>query len=485
MAGRRDWVDVDMDGLRKILERRGKELAVYELVQNAWDENVTKVEVTITRPENGRSELVVTDDSPEGFRDLTDSYTMFAESYKKADPDKRGAFNLGEKYVLALCDEATITTTTGRVTFDSDGRRFTAKVKRERGSEFRGSMRLKIDEWEQMCAAVKKLIPPVPTFFNGTEITPRKPLRTWTATLPTVKSDSEGNLRPTERQTTVSIYRVLPGETAMLYEMGIPVVEIKAKYHVSVGQKVPLNIDRDNVTPAYLKTIYVELLNHSQDMIGKEDANEDWVRKAASDPRCSGEAIKTVLDLRFGENRVGYDPSDIGSNREAASQNWTVVTGGSMSAGEWDNAKRAGAIAPAGNLFPTNHGSKVPDKTYSRDEWTPEMLAYASFVERVSPMLVGRKVTVEYIRDRQMVCGQFFHTHFMVNLAQHSVDDWQENIELMLHELAHDVVKSNDHLVHQFYDTVGCLGAKLSLLAVETPELFGGVTQMVAAGKQQ
>jgi hypothetical protein len=106
MAGRRDWVDVDMDGLRKILERRGKELAVYELVQNAWDENVTKVEVTITRPENGRSELVVTDDSPEGFRDLTDSYTMFAESYKKADPDKRGAFNLGEKYVLALCDEA-------------------------------------------------------------------------------------------------------------------------------------------------------------------------------------------------------------------------------------------------------------------------------------------------------------------------------------------------------------------------------------------
>jgi hypothetical protein len=39
---------------------------------------------------NGRSELVVTDDSPKGFRDLTDSYTMFAESYKKADPCGRG-----------------------------------------------------------------------------------------------------------------------------------------------------------------------------------------------------------------------------------------------------------------------------------------------------------------------------------------------------------------------------------------------------------
>jgi hypothetical protein len=480
MAGRHDWVDVDMDGLRKILERRGKELAVYELVQNAWDENVTKVEVTLTRPERGKSVLTVTDDAPQGFRDLTDSYTMFAESYKKADPEKRGAFNLGEKYVLALCDEATITTTTGRVSFDGNGRHRSGK-KLERGSEFRGSMRLKIDEWERMCAVALKVIPPVPTFFNGTEIAPRQPLRSWTATLPTVKSDEEGNLRPTERQTTLSIYRVLPGETAMLYEMGIPVVEIRAKYHVSVGQKVPLNIDRDNVTPAYLKTIYVELLNHSQDMIGKDDANEDWVRKAASDPRCSGEAIKAVLDLRFGENRVGYDPSDIGSNREAVSKNWTLVTGGSMSAGEWENAKRAGTIEPAGKLFPTNHGSKVPDKVYRRDEWTPEMLAYATFVERVSLSLVGRKVTVEYIRDKQMVCGQFFDTHFTVNLAKHSVDDWQENIELMLHELAHSVVRSNDHLVHQFYETVGRLGAKLALLAVEQPSLFEEALKVTVA----
>ena len=178
------------------------------------------------------------------------------------------------------------------------------------------------------------------------------------------------------------------------------------------------------------------------------------MRKAASDPRCSDEAIKTVLDLRFGENRVGYDPSDIGSNREAVSKNWTLVTGGSMSAGEWENAKRAGAIAPAGKLFPTNHDSKVPDKTYSRDEWTPEMLAYATFVERVSPSLVGHEVTVEYIRDKQMVCGQFFDTHFMVNLAKHSVADWQANIDLMLHELSHTVVRSNDHLVHEFYETV-------------------------------
>ena len=188
-----------------------------------------------------------------------------------------------------------------------------------------------------------------------------------------------------------------------------------------------------------------------------------------------------MLDLRFGENRVGYDPSDIGSNREAVSNNWTLVTGGRMSAGEWDNAKRAGAIAPAGNLFPTNHGSKVPDKTYRRDEWTPGMLAYATFVERVSRSLVGHEVTVQYIRDKDMVrgCTDCAETHITVNLAKHSAADWQANIELMLHELAHSVVRSNDHLVHEFYKTVGRLGAKLSLLAVENPELFECVTEMV------
>src|SRR5439155_13349121 len=138
----------------------------------------------------------------------------------------------------------------------------------------------------------------------------------------------------------------------------------------------------------------------------EHDANEAWVRAAAGDPRCADEAVKAVLDLRFGEKRVGFDPNDVGSNREAASQNWTVVAGGSMSAGEWANAKRAGAIVPASDLFPTGLDGKVPDMAYARCQWTPEMLAYANFVESVSPPLVGYRVAVRYIRDRRIVCGQ-------------------------------------------------------------------------------
>jgi hypothetical protein len=481
----KNWIDVDTNGLRKLLERRGKEHAIYELVQNAWDENVTKVEVTLARPVNGHSELVVVDDSPTGWHDLTHAYTMFAESSKKADPGKRGCFNLGEKLVLALCDEAAITTTTGNVTFDKDGRH-SGRSKRETGSEFRGILRLKIEEWEQMCEATLKLIPPVSTLFNGTEIPNRTILKSWTAKLPTVIGDEEGNLRRTERQTNISIYEALPTEMPTLYEMGIPVVDIDGKYHVSVGQKVPLNMERDNVTPAYLKTVHVEVLNHTAHLLTKEDAASTWVRVGASDERVTDEAITAVLGKRFGENRVAYDPSDIGSNREAASHDATVVHGGSLSAGEWANARRAEAIVPAGKRFPTTLSGKAPDKMYERNEWTGAMVAYCSFVEGVSPHLVGHKVTLHFIRDPAIVegCTDHADTHIMVNLAMHRVTDWHSNIDLMLHELAHSVVRSNDHLNHKFYSTVQKLGAKLTILAVEQPALFGDIASTVGATRQ-
>ena len=80
-------------------------------------------------------------------------------------------------------------------------------------------------------------------------------------TLPTVIADEEGVLRKTNRKTQVRVYEPLPGETAMLYEMGIPVVDTGDRFHIDVGQKVPLNMDRDNVTPAYLRAIRVAVLN--------------------------------------------------------------------------------------------------------------------------------------------------------------------------------------------------------------------------------
>jgi hypothetical protein len=43
---------------------------------------------------------------------------------------------------------------------------------------------------------------------------------------------------------------------------------------------------------------------------------------------------------------------------------------------------------------------------------------------------------------------------------------------LLIHELAHHKVQSNDHLCREFYETVTAIGAKIAQLALAQPELF-------------
>ena len=106
--------------------------------------------------------------------------------------------------------------------------------------------------------------------FNGDRLLPRKPLRTFETSLETLAADEEGVMRPRVRKTQVAIYEALPGETPSLYEMGLPVVETGDKWHVNIGQKVPLNRDRDNVRPAFLQSVRVAVLNAAFDLLTTE-----------------------------------------------------------------------------------------------------------------------------------------------------------------------------------------------------------------------
>ena len=131
-----------------------------------------------------------------------------------------------------------------------------------------------------------------------------------------------------------------------LYEMGLPIVDTGDKWHVDVRQKVPLNRDRTNVTPSFLRTVRTLVLNEMNERLTDRGRKRVWVRQGSSDPDCSPDAIKRVLDLRFGEKRAAYDPTDPEANKKWVSMGGTVVHGGMMNAQEWKNAKEAGAIEP-------------------------------------------------------------------------------------------------------------------------------------------
>lgn len=345
--------EVDRKGLEKLLERRGREFAVLELIQNALDEDgVTAVDVTIEAIPGARySHLRVEDDAPEGFHDLSHAYTLFAESKKKGDPSRRGRFNIGEKFVLALCRRACIITTTGTIEWEGDRRRH-VKVRREAGSVFDAEIRMDGMARERSIAAVwSVLVPPgIKLTINGERVPSRERFADVGATLPTEIADEEGYLRRTERRTTVEFYTPRNGETPRLYELGIPVVELDGGPCVNVLQKVPLNVDRDNVTPAYLRRIRVLALNAAHAQITPEDARSAWVSDAMTSEETEAEAVDAVLTARYGDRRVIRDPSDPESTKLAVAQGYAVIEPGSFSKDQWATIKRTGTALPSGQV---------------------------------------------------------------------------------------------------------------------------------------
>src|SRR5688572_13906887 len=129
--------DVDRNGLRQLVAKRGKSFILFELYQNCRDQNVSQINIALEHVERQTYRILAEDDDPEGFHDLSHAYTLFAPSKKKIDPEKGGIFNLGEKLVIAICNTATILTTKGGVKFDKDGRHH-LRSKRDVGSSFEG-----------------------------------------------------------------------------------------------------------------------------------------------------------------------------------------------------------------------------------------------------------------------------------------------------------------------------------------------------------
>ncbi len=472
------WFSVDRKGLSNLMKGREKSFILYELVQNAWDQRVTAVAVEITR-EGRKTTISVTDDDPEGFADLTHAYTLFAPSAKVANPEQRGRFNLGEKMVLSLASFAMIQTTKGTVVFDSAGRQQDRR-KRDSGSMVLVEVQMTNREHEELLDAANRLIAPVKTTINGHELPLRRPIASLTTTLPTVVADAEGVLKPTNRATVVQVYETQHGEDAWLYELGIPVVRTWDRFHVNVGQKVPLNMDRDNVTPSYLRVLRVAVLGVTADLLTPDDSTATWVKEACSDERVDPTAAKVIFENRFGAGAVAYDPSDPEANKLSTAAGRRVVHGGSLSAAEWANARRAGVLTPAGQVTPSPKPfspNGEPLTYVDRKDWTTGMERVVQFAHDMAEEILGREITVLIANDSQWPFAATYGPgtlHFNVGRLGWR---WFERgvtesvIDLIIHEFGHEY--ESDHLSENYYNALTKIAAKMVRLAKWQPELFG------------
>lgn len=481
------WFEVDRDGLKQLMDGKPKHWIVRELVSNCFDEEITQciVKVEWGMDHAGWATIIVQDDAPQGFKRISDAFTLFGDTEKRSNPDVRGRFNMGDKMVIALAGFAEIVTTKGTVTFNGEGRRESRARKRFAGSLITLVVRMTSDEAAEMIQQAKQYIVPsgVSYVVNGTVIPFRQPEHLIELTLPTVLQ-IDNAMRPTARKTAVTLYRawLRPG---ILYEMGIPVQSIECPWDVNVQQKVPLGVDRDVVSDAYLAKIYAGVLNEVHETIEPGLSADTWVHTAMEHPTIQADAVRHVIKARFGEKAVVARPGeDLEAVSDAISDGYKVVYGPQMSAAEWENVRKATALPTASSLFP--HGTVA-------GEWvspTPGMLEVKALVERIAAVCFEDRqrisIDVAFKRWPGGVNAQYSRTPFrssdcpenrgtvtfnVKNLGEAWFDHGPTaaQIDLVTHELCHEF---GTHTDRAYLDAITRLTGLLVMKVLIDPEFL-------------
>jgi hypothetical protein len=463
MKGSPQWFTVDKAGLAAVATRRGTAPLLLEPVQNSWDEEgVSFVSVDLS-PVNGKPQvkLRVEDDSPDGFRDLADAYTLYKQSYKIGNPEQRGRFNCGEKFLLSVASEASIISTTGSILFGPEGRKMGRK-RTERGSVLTATLKMKRSEFDEALVLLRSMIPPkgIRTIINGEELKQRRPIDEDVRTLQTEIRGEQGGFKLTRRKTAISIYEVLEGETSHLYEMGIPVDKLECPWHVDIAQKVPLSLDRGSVRQAFRLDVERHVAEIMAAVITQEQAQGGWIGTALESME-DKDAIRSVIEARVGK-AVTFNPLAPESNKRATDAGYAVIHGRQFSKAAWETIRSADALVPSSSKFDDGKVHFSPDG-YSptlADESNPSVQKLRAYAEKFISVVAKSGARLEIQNERRAkyagYCGGDRVTLNIARFAykaQHSVD------ELLIHECAH--LKVSDHLTSAFYDECCRLGARI------------------------
>lgn len=464
----KSWFEVSKEGLRELQAGKPKHFIARELIQNAWDEQI-KTCLFDAKWNNGLATIEVTDDNPTGFKDLADAFTLFKSTSKRSDPTKRGRFNIGEKQVLSLCNEARVATTKGTVIFDKTGRRI-SNSKLPAGSKVSVAIKMTRAEFNEMLLMVKKYIVPKHVSFlvNGETMESREPYKTVNTSLVT-EDEVNGAFVRRQRKTDVNILvRQSTEGKATLYEIGLPVSEIDCQFDIDVQQKVPLSIDRDAVPASYLKTLFAEVLNATYEDVKEDDASEAWIRQAVSDKRISQQAVKEIITKRYGDKAVIANPFDPISIDDAIAHGYNVVHGQEMSKEEWENVRSADAMQTSTEVFGKGYAPSTPCDP------TPEMKKVAELAKKIAKRCIGIDLNVFFIKSPGANESASFGSNCLTFNVSHLHGFFdktvsERTIDLIVHELGH---YAGMHTEASYHELLTKMAGQLVLIALNEPSFF-------------
>jgi len=464
------WFDVDKEGLKKLQEGKPKHYIVRELIQNAWDEDISLCEVFIHLDEEGRCIVSVLDDAPDGFKDITDAFTLFKHTTKRHNPNQRGRFNLGEKQAFARCDYCSVETTKGTVQFSKKGREQKNNTL-EKGSKITVIFKATQDELEDIHFWISQYLPPknIEYRINHRKIPYKMPWKIISERLRTELAGQDGVLRKTTRKTKIDIYKPFTEtQPVFLYEMGIPICKIDCDYGINVQQKIPLSVDRETVPESYLQDLYTILLNNVHEELTEDNCSQSWVRIGSSDESVSSEAINSVVNKRYGDKVVVANPFDKRSIDEALSNGYRVIHGSELSKEEWNNIKRDGAIKSSSEIF----GKGSVGATYI--EPTRQMSEVAMLAKKIANLCLGVKITVLFYKSDATCLAEYGNRTLSFNvkrLGQKFFNTPLNTLSLILHELGHE---KGHHTEASYHRAITDMGERLVIEALENPKFFKG-----------
>lgn len=467
----KSWFEVDKEGLKSLQLGKSKAYIPRELIQNAWDENITTCNVE-TSFRNEVATISVEDDNPEGFKDLRDSFTLFKHTYKRLDATKRGRFNLGEKQVIAICNQAMVETTKGTIIFNKDGR-FATKFKRDKGSKVTVYINMTKEEYDEMIDSLQIYLTPknVVTIINGRKLSYQEPFKIVQARLVTEIEDNN-ILKKTTRLTNVHIHNHKINGNTYIYEMGLPVMEIECQYDIDVQQKIPLNVDRETVSPSFLKSVFAIVLNATHEDLLPENSSQLWVREATTNKRIQKEALQSVLEKRYGEKVVVANPLDANSIDEAITHGYKVVYGNEMGKEEWHNIRQLDLIPSSTEVFGSSNSLADVKELENLD--TNQRIVKAYAIKIANRILHHMKLQVRFVKSNESALALYCKntktlTFNISKLPRNFFDNYLETTSLILHELGHEF---GNHTEHAYHEALTKMAQDLILLALQEPKFF-------------
>ena len=433
--------EVDTEGFKNQMSEMKPFRLVYDMIANCFDESsVSNIICKITQNSASTYKVWINDDG-EGFLNYKDIFTMYRHSYKRSLPDKRGRFNLGEKQFFAVAIDGTVKTKNWFVKF-YENKREIHQVEPIIGTDVIANFSWTKEQVKDILFSLEKLIVPKDKklVLNGKQIESRNPVKQFNTELYTHLEESGSNkMRSVKRECEVHLYNLLEGETAWLYELGVPVQKLKQniQWHVDVRQKVPLPTRRDQVSEAYLIDLYASVLNNAYDLVDKEESGSKWINIGMR--KANEETARDIFTKQYGTDQV-FIPSetDYHANERVNETGGQFIIPRTLDKYDKQHLEEIGVLRYAGKVFRSS-----PSEYCENVEPTEAMGKYSKVVKLIAKDLIKKEINVFFVKSDSTHPAWFGINSITYNLpyltgGKKFFEEFSvEGIGLLIHELSH------------------------------------------------